>query len=725
MKPKSPAQTGSRAQRWQAWLVAIGVFSWAISAMAPVSAQPPNHRIANAWRLWRHDCNLPGGTWSQRERPGDGDRRRHIEQIDFVCGAGSEILVTYDIEKCLLIPDLAIQLEVKSPMPGVQLMLRAVLPDNDVSGSKDPLTVWLAGPISQSADRWETLGVGAGSTHDLHKLLQQKTWGLKSQAGQGLSLERAYIDQLALNIYTQPGRNRVEIGAPVVQGAVSAEQFVSPHAIRDAHLRLAGSEQDGRVDFIVQRTGTVIEIGGRPFFARIIQHNGEPFAFLQSLGFNTIQLPASATDAQLIEARQAGVWLICPPPPSLGIKPIGADHDRVLAWSLGDNLGERELTGAQQRAREIRDYDSRRGRLVTAAVRADWANYSGFCDALMVGQPTMGGTFPLASYAAWLHECSLSMGHSIPLWVDIDTDLPQRLIRQAAALGGQIPPTPMHHQQALFATYEAIPAGARGIRFKSRSRLDATDPATRLKALTLTWLIRKLEQVEPWAMGGARMGEIPNMGPGVEVTALKTNRAQLLIVQRKSGWEHRITGDAPLQTVHVRDIYSGVADRAYLMTEHGLQLINSQFGNGSSDIQIENCPTSVAVVLTQDPQIITRLAGQLASPDRQPLVTLHAELVRQWLTIMQLVETQLVRYGRSSPSASGSLNEAGALLRKADEMLRSGSHAAASLFIEQADQRLAATAREMLAIAQQPFRDHAAAPLLSHVCLLPAHWQLT
>ncbi len=696
-----------------------------LAAVCPLIAHAQSQLPSSStWRLLKHDCNLPSSAWSQRERPGDANQHRRIEQFDYFCGPGSQILVARSIEPCLLIPDLSIRVDVMAPLHGVQLLLHVVLPEAVSSNGAESVAVWIHGPATQSAGRWETLAVGEGSSCDLAKLLQQQTWGLKSQAGRNISLDRAYIDQIALNIYTQPGQNRVDVAEPVIQGAVSAQQFLTPPIIRDNQLRLAALTQDGLTDAVVQRKGSVIEVNGQPFFARIIQHNGEPFAYLRTLGFNTIQLPASATDVQLVEARQAGVWLICPPPPSLGIKPIAADFDRVLAWSLGDALAERELTGARQRAQEIRDFDSRRGRLIVAAVRAEWANYSGFCDALLTGQTTMGGTFPLASYAAWLHECSESFGHSIPLWVDVDTELSSRLIRQAAALGGQTPPTPILHQQALFATYEALSAGARGIRFKSRSRLDATDPATRLRALTLTWLNRKLGQVEPWAMGGARMGTLPLGDTGLSVTALKTNRAQLLIVQRKTGWEHRVAGDAPLHTIHVRDIYSGVADRAYLLAEHGLPLISSQFGGNGADIQIEHCPASAAVVLTQDPQVVASLSGNGSGSDQRPLVTLHAELVRQWLTVLQLVESQLVRYGRSSPSASGTLNEASAMLRKADEMLRSGSFATASLFIDQADQRLADTVREMLAIAYQPFRDHAAAPLLSHPCLLPAHWQL-
>ncbi|MFO0261300.1 MAG: hypothetical protein ACK53V_06695, partial [Planctomycetota bacterium] len=135
---------------------------------------------------------------------------------------------------------------------------------------------------------------------------------------------------------------------------------------------------------------------------------------------------------------------------------------------------------------------------------------------------------------------------------------------------GQLPPLPLEPQQMQFALYEAIAGGGRGIRFLSRSRLDAADPQSRLRALQVQWLNRQLDQFEPWVAAGVVLGSVETGNDQLQVTALKLNRGTLLLVQQTTGWEQLVTGDAPLQTIRFTDTYSAISDRAYLLADYGL-----------------------------------------------------------------------------------------------------------------------------------------------------------
>jgi len=118
---------------------------------------------------------------------------------------------------------------------------------------------------------------------------------------------------------------------------------------------------------LIQRDGTVLLADKRPFFPVIIEHNGEGFDFLKAIGFNTVELKATASKEQLAEAEALGMWIVCPAPASIGVSDIGFEYDRVLAWSVGRNLKGRDLQTVQQRVREI--HQRRAGRYFVGRAR--------------------------------------------------------------------------------------------------------------------------------------------------------------------------------------------------------------------------------------------------------------------------------------------------------------------------------------------------------------------
>ena len=243
-----------------------------------------------------------------------------------------------------------------------------------------------------------------------------------------------------------------------------------------------------RKDSIAQTDATVFLINQQPFFGRIIQHNGESFAFLQSIGFNVVQLPACATTQQLDEARSAGIWLVCPPPSSAGLHPIPFNFDPVVAWTVGNEATIRHSQLIAETIREIRSSDRRAGRPVMASIGSHCHTLAPLVDVPLIGRPTSGSSFRASDYSDWI--AARTRIAAKPFWVDLPTHAPQGVNRQALAMGINANELPLQHQQLKFMLYEAIAGGSRGIRFRSQARLDLLDPTTRMRVLSLRWLMK-------------------------------------------------------------------------------------------------------------------------------------------------------------------------------------------------------------------------------------------
>lgn len=679
------------------------------------------------WKLRDADCVVPKNHWHTARVESQKDAGRH-ELIRYRSGNGTKILISQEIPKARIISELVPSLSVRCNQPGIQLMVRVVLPNTpDEDDSTRPMKTLLKGPISQGTGGWEKLSF-ADEEYDLQEKLERHLWLLRRKYGSHVSAQSAYIDLLVLNVYTNAGQQQVEIDDLKVEGIVSADSVDSSIADLKVHYDPSVSpaayiQQVAEANSHVRRNGTVIEVNGKPLFARVIQHNGESFEMLKSLGFNVIELRATASLDQLAEAQRTDVWLVCPPPPSIGLTSIDSLYDRVLAWSVGQKLGLRELAEVQETIREIRESDLRRGRPVVANIESGWAQFSQVSDIINVGLEPLGSSFNLSEYSDWIYRRSEVVGHNHPIWGDLQTELSRGVRQQVSAMAGASPPTPVEPQQLKYMAYEILASGARGIRFRSRSRLDASDPSSRLRAKSLQWLNRHLEQIEPWIAGGVLLKSRSRDAQDVVITPIRTPRSQLMLIQRPTGKEQYYAGDLPLATVMFDNEGAPMSDRAYGIVDHGLVPLNQRRDHVGARIQMDDCSHVGAVVLTQDPTIVTRLNQSYQQPG-QTFVQMRTELVQQWLAVMQLIESQAELEGQTLPAASGALLEASNALRKAESLINSSSPATGAKFLEVASQRLAVVRRELITAGMRQFRSKTSSPLLMHSSLVPLHWKL-
>ncbi len=709
--------------------ITVVLFLTGLFAM-PASAQfhETFDSTSPSWQRRETDCSINSSNWNQR-RSNDVAARNRFESLEIQNGSGTQILISHDVPPAFVIPELLPSVRVKADRPGIRILARVVLPHTDSPSGDGPMTTMLAGPRYTGTGKWQELSFNLEK--DLQEQLREEIWMLRRRFDGEVSQRDAYIDKVVLNLYTGPGTTKVQIDDLRLKGMVSAA------SVSDAVRTTGTARQDNNVrqtslakavekqESLVKRDGTVLLVKNKPYFPRVVQHNGEPFDYLKAIGFNTIELKATATFAQLQKAQALDIWLICPAPSSVGLSPIDFKYDRVLGWSVGDKLTSRDLQVVQQRAREIRESDQREGRPIIGGAQSSWSQLSQLTDVMSVGVEPIGTSFLASQYGEWIKQRRQITGNSTPVWADIQTELSKSLTSQIETLAKQSPPIPIEPQQVKFLVYEAITGGARGLRFLSRNRLDATDPVSRLRAQTIEWINAEIKQIEPWAVGGAVMGEVATNDKEIEVTAINTSRSRLLLIQRPTHHEQYLAGDVPVKTVSFQDSATNGNTSAYLIDQSGLISLPNSHGHAGANIQIDNCPFAAAVVLTQDPLVMNKLRESYDRVGQQTIMQMHTELTQQWLAIIQLIDQQMGRMGKSSAVASGALNEAVNSFRTAQTLINGSSPQTAVDYLNRADERLAFVRRDMVTGPLGMFQSKTSTPFVAHSSLIPLHWELS
>lgn len=716
---------------------AIAIVSVTCSSAAACQTSESFESARPSWfTISEHvDCGIEKGSWRQN-RITNSQTNASSEQIRFTASAGKKLMIGHRVTPSFIIPELKPAVRIRSTRRGVQLHARVVLPHNRMPDGQT-MTVVLDGPVAKQQQRFETLSFTG--QRSLDKLLQDQLWLLRSKFNQEVTLRDAYLDQLWLNIYTGKGDSMIEIENLELEGVVEASgiaknnQLVDNRAqsidtsIADNSTVQQASAATGKS--IVTREGTVILINRKPFFPRIIEHNGESFEYLQAIGFNTIELKSNATAQELAEAKKLGLWLITPPPASVGVEPIGFEYDPVLAWSVGRELSSKHTSRIRQRIREIRETDSRVGRPIFGHSVSHWSQIAQQVDIHSIGLQPVGSSYLLSQYSDWLKTRSLAIGSSKPICADVQTEMSEAVIAQTAAIFGQAPPTPLEFQQLKTIATEAIVSGARCLRFRSRSRLDRDDPESRLRSLSIEYVNRWLNQLAPWISGGVVLGKLPDSAvsnlAGAEVTALATDRGRLLLVQRPTHHEQFWAGDSPQVPLSIVDTDTIHTHRVYQLTDSELAPLSTQRTPEGTQIRIEKAPFMMTLVMTQDSNLINRLSSSFDGNGKQSMFDMHMSITQQWLAIEQLLGGQMERLSKSTPESSGAINEAVTAVQRARQLSQQNSLSQAEAFLNKADERLAFFRRELQASALGTFQSKTSSPLTMHAALIPLHWVLS
>ncbi len=506
-----------------------------------------------------------------------------------------------------VIDEFAATLWIRCDQPGVRLAARILLP-NPAATAGQPIEVFVAGAPLQGTGRWQPLQV-----NHLPNQLQTRLPALRAEHGPAISLTGAIIAGLTVELPLGVGRCTVALDDLSVVGHISPQTALSqPLAQSPAAGAATLASPPAAAAGLVRG---VLEVAGKPFFPRAIDHNGEPLTALARLGFNCVRLQEPASADLLAEAARANIWIICPPPslPEVDLREpeklpaFSTKWDRVLLWDMGSGLATDDVAGLAEQVRRLRICDRRQGRPVIASADSGLRELSRHLDMLVARRAILGTSLELTNYLTWLQQQPRLARPGTPLLTTLATEIAPRTAAQAALLSGTgHHGLPVDDESLLGAAFTTLAAGSRGILFTSSRRLDADDPETIARAAAVQMVNLELETIAAWGASGRFTADAETSDPEVRAMVIEASRSRVVLVWRAvQGGQimaRHYHGDIPRQEQPLTLLVPGVPEphRPWALTHSTLRPLEHRRVTGGVSMTLDNFHAAAVVLISGD-----------------------------------------------------------------------------------------------------------------------------
>lgn len=708
-------------------LVAIAL----VFCCSPAEAGESLDRFETAevvWQVVDHDCSpriVKHARTGAEKHSGD-----LCEMLQFQAGSGTKLLLKRSIPPCRVLRDFAPSLWVKADRSGLRLMALVEFPHEPSPDGKGFVRRLVRGPSYHKVGEWQQLDFAQLDT-DFLTLYRRVVQGVRLNTGRPDFDDRdAFVSAIVLDAYGGAGPTTVWTDDLEIEGYVPWDLGSNLEA-GTSEVRQVSWQQEapsnsdspwgstGRTG-VPRRQESMLIVEDRPFFLKIVDNRGESLESLQNLGFNTVRLSEAPTPAMNQEASRLGLWLISPPPTGYRALEGDAGFTRVLAWSLGQQLDRRADTQLDELSRQLRTAPATSRRLQHADVRSISATASRMLD--LVETPMTGelgwsyGVAPYDALADFRDRCRsgvLVIG-SMPL------EASSKLTQQIAGFAGRVPELETAPESCKSATFQAIAAGARGIAFRTTSRLDGLDAASRRRANLCRWINGWIDRLEPWGAGGQNGGAVTVNRPDWRAVTLETTRTKLILLIPGSNLP--VSGDVP--ELSLLEPGSFASARAYRLTETGVAPLPQSRAPSGGSILVPQRDIVEAIALTQDPLALQHL-DRGRSPDVAiSQLQLQHEIILEWVAKQSPIHGELAVYRAASREAESLQQQALATAANSERMIWQRNLEAAYASLIDARSRLARSRRSLVDTASAPFTAPQSNPLMLDVTTLPAHWEL-
>ena len=519
--------------------------------------------------------------------------------------------ILFSIPESAIIDEFLAHVRLRCDHPSARLACQIVLPSVQ-SQDGQPIRIFVSGSPSTTTLRWQSLAI-----ENLPSILRSQLPALRAQYGPQMSLDGATICGLAVEIPLGIDRCTVSIDDVSISGLNTAAR---PKAITSSPSMLL--QQD--VQNIAKATTTehaglvrgVLEVDGKPFFPRAIEHRGEPLTALAQLGFNCIQLHEPASTTLLAEAEQAGIWIICPPPtlPDVDLTEpeklpaFSEKWNRVLLWDMGRSLSSEDIPRLAEQVRRLRICDRRQGRPIIASADSGLREISRHLDMLVAHRAVLGTSLELANYLTWLQQRPRLARPGTPLLATLATEVDSRTAKQAALLSGTgNNGLPVDEESLLGAAFTAIAAGSRGILFRSARPLNGTDNETVTRATAVQTVNLELETISAWGASGRFTADAETSDPEVRAMVIEASRSRIVLIWRSvQGGQimaRHYRGDIPRHEQPLNILIPGIpeAHRPWEITHSTLRPLQHRRVTGGVAMTLDNFHAAAVILISNDP----------------------------------------------------------------------------------------------------------------------------
>ena len=346
------------------------------------------------------------------------------------------------------------------------------------------------------------------------KLPRNRRRGCRPSASAPVNFQDAYVDRLVLNVYGGAGVTDVwidelEIG-PVYEtpGAKTAAPSAPGSGPPGASAAAAPTK-------LVEFNGSNLQVNGKRFFMRGIQHTDTPLQVLHDAGFNTLffdypwdpyeikqmtdldfmlvpNLPVTSSDARLVSADTL----------TREVRGFSA-LDNVLMWNIGTALCYEQTSLVSRVAPAIKAVDRVRPLGLDAWDGLNRYSMTPEIGLVSVHRWPLMTTLELTQYKDWLQGRSRLAKPGTFMWTWIQTHTPDfftQMLYQKPASATFTEPIGPQPEQVRLLTYLAVGSGFRGIGYWS-DRFLADSHQGRDRLLTVALLNQELEFLEPMLSG--------------------------------------------------------------------------------------------------------------------------------------------------------------------------------------------------------------------------------
>ena len=659
-------QTAARA--WLCWLTLLS----AAAGQSPDPSVAYFNDFDEAAPSWELDSPTSIGQIVRRERFVDqrADDSASVEQLALVGPPGESVRLAHAINAAPVIDESRIVVRVRTNRPGIQVAARVVLP-RSTDGGNPPQTLVVRGTSDDTSGQWCDLEI-----RELPKLVTREARLLRTSSESPIDERGAYLDQVILIVPGGRESTEVAIDRLTVEGIAvapnAAERSTDTAGPRFPSTSLAASATSAPVR-PVRISGNQITVNDRPFFPRIVQHNGEEFEFLARCGFNGIWLREAPTSDQLEAAVKLGVGLISPPPR----EPIPAEEaaawNSILAWDLGERLAATQLDVVTAQVQTLRREDRELQRPLVAAPSDSLARFSRIADILLIGRRPSLHDVDLHEWQRELQTAHRTARPGTPAWARIDLDHSEEVARQIRVLAPLAAGEWQTAQRIASQAHAALSSGANGLVFASRRALTAASSTNQLTLATCELLNRELRFIEPWLVGGTTASLATCSDSGLQAVVMQRDRVRLVAIRRLPT-SAALDDTRQTATPHAITV-SGVPESAgaYLFSPGGMRIVPHNRVSGGVRVPLQDVPAGAYLVLSDDRAAIAvmmRTAAQGASRAMQ----LARFLAMHELQQAEQISAQLQQLPAAQTIAQQTVAVAKTAIGKANLALASGNH---------------------------------------------------